>query len=208
MTDYSTGKIYKMWVEGAEECCYIGSTIQTLNDRFSHHQASARSNSQYKFASAPFFEEGNNVLITLLEDYSCNSKQELLAKEAEWLLKFPDAMNKSTPILDSEERHKRAKALCLKNYYEDRENRIAKNKQWKEEHKEEIATQRASPAFRAKENEAHNARMANPEYAKAHKEKQSAIKKAKVECPVCKKVMNRNSLWEHNKKVHIPPLPT
>ena len=200
MSDYTSGKIYKIFVEGADEFCYIGSTIQTLKDRLSHHR-SAR-DAQYKFASAPFFQEGNNVLIEILEAYPCNSKQELLAKEAEWLLKFPDALNKNTPVLDAEERHKRRKALCLKNYYEDRERRNKMSKEYKEAHKDDIAEKRKTPEARAKENELRKARMADPDYAKAQKERMSLNKKVKVLCQHCQKEMNKNSLSDHIKRTH------
>jgi len=202
MSDYSTGKIYKIFVEGADEFCYIGSTIITLTQRLSKHKSLALSDAQYKFASAPFFQEGNNVLIELLEDYPCNSKQELLTREAYWLLQFPEALNINTPILDAEERHKRANAICLKNYYENKEHRMKSHKEWLETNKEKIAKQRATPEHLAHESAMRKKRMEDPEYAKILKEKMAAIKKEKVECPVCKKIMNKNSLWTHTKSVH------
>jgi hypothetical protein len=197
MSDYSTGKIYKIFVKGAEDLPYIGSTVSSLEQRLYMHRHQATSPTQKKSASCQMFEDGNDVEIQLLENYPCSSKLELEIRERYWLEQFPEAININTPTRTWKER-----------WTNNKEHNLKKHKEWLLAHKEEIATQRASPAFRAKENEAHNARMANPEYAKAFKEKQSAIKKAKVECPVCKKVMNRNSLWEHNKKVHIPPLPT
>jgi alpha-L-fucosidase len=204
MSDYTSGKIYKIFVEGADEICYIGSTINSLVHRLTEHRYSAQSNAQYKFASTPFFQEGNNVLIELLEAFACNSKQELLAKEAEWLLRFPEAINKNTPILDVETRLLKSRAICLKNYYENREEKMAYATQYKKDNKERIAEQRATPEHRAHQNELVKKRMEDPEYAKAHKAKQSALKTAKVTCQHCQKEMNKNSLSDHIKRLHNP----
>jgi hypothetical protein len=204
MTDYSSGKIYKIFVEGADEICYIGSTIQTLVARLAHHRNVVNIDSKYKCASAPFFQEGNNVLIELLEAFACNSKQELLAKEAEWLLRFPEAINKNTPILDVETRLLKSRAICLKNYYENREEKMAYATQYKKDNKERIAEQRATPEYLAHQNELVKKRMEDPEYAKTVKAKQSALKTAKVTCQHCQKEMNKNSLSDHIKRLHNP----
>ena len=196
MSDYNSGKVYKIFVEGADDLCYIGSTINTLTHRLSEHRYSAKSDAQYKFASAPFFQEGNNVLIELLEAYPCNSKQELLAKEAEWLLKFPEALNKTTPILDAEERHKRRNAICLKNYHDNREAKMKSHKEWVEANKEYIAeySKTMRPINREKEKE---------RYANGYGEARNAKKKEKAKCDICDKEMNKNSIWTHKKSVHV-----
>jgi enoyl reductase-like protein len=201
MADYNSGKVYRIFVEGAEEFCYIGSTIQSLNSRLLRHKTTSVS-AEYKCASAPLFEDDNNVIIELLEAYPCNSKQELLTKEAEWLLKFPEALNKNTPVLDAEERHRRRKALCLKNYYEDKERRNKSSKEYKEANKQRIAEQRASPDYLAHQNELRKIRMTDPNYAKVQKERMAAAKKAKVICQHCQKEMNKNSLSDHIKRLH------
>jgi hypothetical protein len=200
MADYSDAKVYKIYLAGLEEFCYIGSTIIPLNERLNAHRASARSNAKYKFASAPLFEEGNEPIIECLEEVDCETKEELLARERYWLDQFPECLNKKDPLLDPAERHERAKATLLKCYYANREERMQKHKAWIESHKEQQAEykrakRRADPdATRAKDKE---------DYAK-RKEKIAAAKKVKAKCEECGKEMNKNSLWLHKKTVHAP----
>jgi hypothetical protein len=193
---YEDGKIYKIYVLGLEDFCYIGSTIIPLNDRLRCHRHAA--NNKYKFASAPLFEEGNEVVIDLVEEYPCNTKQELLEREAYWILQYPEAINKNTPILTPEERHRRQKARTLAGYYKNREHNIAKHKEWIAANHEKIAAQRA--AYAPIQKEKGKLREALPE----NRAKRNAAKKVIATCELCQKEMNKNSLWEHKKRVHTP----
>ncbi len=70
---YKNGKIYKL------EClttgnCYIGSTINSLNERLRQHK-SRRS------CKAREILDNNNYKMNLLEAYPCNSKKELETRE-------------------------------------------------------------------------------------------------------------------------------
>ena len=198
MTDFTEAKVYKIYLAGLDEFCYIGSTTIPLNERLNAHRASAKSNARYKFASSPLFEEGNEPLIECLEEVDCETKQELLARERYWLDQFPECLNKKDPLLDPVERHERAKACLLKCYYAKQEERKEKHRVWIEANKQQQAEykrakRQADPeATRAKDKE---------DYAK-RKEKASAAKKAKVKCDVCQKEMNKNSLWTHKNTVH------
>jgi hypothetical protein len=191
-----SAKIYKLYVTGLEEFCYIGSTTQPLSDRLKKHKYTAKT-AKYTCASAVLFEEGNEPVMECLEDVTCETKQALLERERYWLDQFPDAINKHDPILSSEERHERIKATSLKCYYAKREERIAKHREWLKAHAKEIAEQRSTPEHLAKARAQEKAR-----YDAGYKATRNEAKKVKVECPTCKKVMNKSSLWEHNKKLH------
>ena len=75
---YKNGKIYKLEKDGLT---YIGSTIQPLNRRFSKHKTEYKSNKKNKCSSKRLFEIGENVIITLIEDYPCNNNKELQKRE-------------------------------------------------------------------------------------------------------------------------------
>ena len=64
---YKDGKIYKI-VSDKTDMIYIGSTIQTLNNRFNHHKV--HKNTNFKL----IFEIDPNPKIVLLEEYSCKNK--------------------------------------------------------------------------------------------------------------------------------------
>ena len=71
MTDYTTGKIYKV-VCGETNKVYIGSTIGTLEHRLAKHKAPTNGCKSNDFI---------NPTIHLIEDYSCNNKKELEIRE-------------------------------------------------------------------------------------------------------------------------------
>jgi hypothetical protein len=81
MTDYSKGKIYKLTCSDPE-LVYYGSTISPLSHRFSRHKYSF-SVGKYCSSAKLFERDYENVKIELIEDYPCNSKKELEARERE-----------------------------------------------------------------------------------------------------------------------------
>jgi len=194
--DYSSGKIYLIHIPGLEECGYVGSTCKALSQRLAEHTYSAKSDAKYKFASAALFEvEENSPEIKCLEEFPCETKEQLLERERYWLNKYPDAVNKNAPHLTSEERHERAKACLLKCYYAKRDERIEKMKKWKADNSEKVAEYNAGRKDIKKAQE-------KARYDAGYKEKRAEAKKVKVECPICKKMMAKNSLWTHTKSVH------
>jgi hypothetical protein len=189
MSDYNTGKIYKLFVKGAEELCYIGSTVSTLVQRLYMHRYHAITPTQNKSASSQMFEDGNEVEIELLEDYPCDSKKELETRERYWLEQFPEAININTPTRTWKER-----------WVANREHNIAKHKDWLKANADHVAE------YREGRKEIEKAGQ-KARYDAGYKAKRNEAKKVKVACAVCGKEMNKNSLWEHNKKVHPPDTP-
>jgi len=72
---YSNGKIYKLKGNGLE---YYGSTIQSLQKRYRHHLNNITSNVAEMI--------GDDFQIELVEDYPCNTKEQLLEREAFWIM--------------------------------------------------------------------------------------------------------------------------
>lgn len=181
---YSEGKIYRLYVKGVEEFPYIGSTTCALDRRLGLHKDQAKSETQKKCASSVLFEDGNEVVIELLEDFRCETKDELHARERYWIEQYPECLNKNMPGRDWRERWK-----------QNREHNLLKHKEWLEantEHTKEYLAGRKDI----------NREQEKARYAAGYKEKRSEAKKVQVECPTCKKVMNKSSLWEHKKKLH------
>ena len=77
MTKYSRGKIYKI-VCYAKGLVYYGSTIQTLKRRLSKHKSNYKCGEN---CSSKLVLENNDFEIILIENYQCDSKQELLDRE-------------------------------------------------------------------------------------------------------------------------------
>lgn len=118
MPDFKNGKIYKLWSPEGDDI-YIGSTTQTLSQRKGKHKISYNNNGC--FSSKILFEKYNDVRIELIEDFPCDNKQQLNAREGHYIRTL-NCVNK------------RIEGRTLKEYYQDHKEEM---KEYREEHKEE-----------------------------------------------------------------------
>lgn len=162
MPDYQNGKIYK--IESLEgDCVYYGSTTQKLCVRKAEHKRNYKDNRGITSERVLCF---NDAKIYLVENYPCDSKEELIAREAYYIKnnvcvnkKIPGRTNKQYDIDNKEtirknkkqhyekhkeerkkyrEEHKENNKIYKKQYYqENKENVLKKNKQYYQENKEE-----------------------------------------------------------------------
>lgn len=82
--DYKNGKIYKLQINDGN--FYIGSTKTDLRKRLYNHKTYSKTSLEqnvYKHIG----ENWENVKIILIENFPCNSRQELLKKENEYIQK-------------------------------------------------------------------------------------------------------------------------
>ena len=84
MGDYQKGKIYQI-KNTIDDDLYVGSTIQALNRRMVKHKSDAK-----QLQHKPLYQKMNEYgfdkfFIELIEDYSCNTLIELLAREGHWI---------------------------------------------------------------------------------------------------------------------------
>ena len=184
---YATGKIYKVCVSGSE-FIYIGSTKNTLEKRLGQHKDSVKSATQTKSACSILFEDGNKPYIELIENYPCNSKLELEKRERYWLEQHPSAVNKNTPTRTWQER-----------WLNNRDHNIEKHKEWLVANKESEAQKRKD--IRAALTQEERTQLDKDSYAR-RRDTLLAKKKERVNCPICDKEMNRNSIYDHNKNIH------
>lgn len=97
MPDYKLGKIYKL-ESLSTGLVYIGSTTQTLSQRLAGHK---KDYICYKKGNGDFTTsykvlECEDYKILLVEDYPCDRKEQLHAREGEWIRKM-DCVNKVIP---------------------------------------------------------------------------------------------------------------
>jgi len=126
MPDYSKGKIYKI-LNTIDDEIYVGSTVNDLSVRMIKHRSNSKAGCTPLILRHMREIGAQHFYIELIENYPCNSVQELKAKEGEWIRKL-GTLNKQVAG--------RTKA----EWYEDNQEHC--RKQWKEyrdEHKEEIA---------------------------------------------------------------------
>jgi hypothetical protein len=126
-----------------------------------------------KVTSKKLYENGGKPIIELLELYPCNSVDELRLRERYWMEQFPNRVNKNIPGRTKEE------------YI----------KEWRDSHKDYIANYTQERKEIIKE-------QAKARYDNGYKERRNEAKREKAECDICKKVMNKNSIWTHKNTVH------
>jgi hypothetical protein len=134
---YKAGKIYKLVCTDGHY--YIGSTITALNYRLNNHKQASK-----KELIRPVYVYINiigwdNINIELVEKYSCNSKEELLKKEDEYIQKGKHdklCLNFMRAYLTPEETAKR-----MREYYEKNKEAILEyHRKYTKENKEKIVT--------------------------------------------------------------------
>jgi hypothetical protein len=104
ITNCQHGKIYKI-TNIKTDVVYIGSTCQTLEERFKKHccyyykwhKLKTNKKKEYKgMTSYKVFKDGFSN-ITLIEDYPCSSIHELRKRKGVIILDYPTAVNRNVP---------------------------------------------------------------------------------------------------------------
>ena len=189
MPNYNNGKIYKI-INSENKVIYIGSTTEKLCRRYSNHKHKAI---------------GNKII--LLENYPCNSREELIKKEQELIEQFDNLLNKNRAFNSEEynkeyfkEYYKENNKENMKVYYEENKNKITeKAKVYYEENKDKIL-EKAKVYY--KENK-EKSKVYYKVYREKFKDELSEKAKIKVICE-CGSEIRKDSFLKHNKsKKHI-----
>lgn len=136
MSDYKNGKIYEIVCNITGEV-YIGSTVQSLEERLCKHKCKKT----HTCTSKQIIDRGN-YYIELLETYPCETKHELLLKETEYQ-KNIKCINKVMACRSKQEWIKDNKEIILqktKEYFKDnKEIILQRNKEYRDANKELIS---------------------------------------------------------------------
>ena len=120
MPDYSNGKIYKI-TSSNTDLIYIGSTTQSLSVRKSDHVRRFRKfqeDSKIDTVSHKIFSFGGSIDICLVENYPCENKEQLHARER-YFIENLTCVNKQRPgrtQKEYKEQHKEKIDEYQKNY--------------------------------------------------------------------------------------------
>jgi len=161
MVNYSNGKIYKI-LDLTNGNFYIGSTTKTyLSQRLEKHRTyyKAYLNGNPKYISSMEILHNEDYKILLLENFSCNSKDELTAREQYWMdiLRCDKMVNKHNAKGLNIEKKKEYD----KKYREDnKDKRVETTRKWRQKNK--IQCDRCNS-------------VVNPDYYKKHRETKSCI---------------------------------
>ena len=184
--DFSNGKIYRIR-SAHSELPYIGSTVDSLEERFDEHQRKYKSwkrgNSNYNTSHEIL--KYDDAYIELVEKYSCNSRQELEAREGTYIEIGKNCVNKQRAGSngDYSEYHSEWYQNC-----KERQSELQKAPHIKAYRKERILCE-CGASYRRSDKQNHIKRaihklfFTNPEeHAKKMKEKEERDKVPKYEC--------------------------
>ena len=130
MADYSKGKIYRI-ISDKTDAVYIGSTVQTLERRFTDHKSHFKCGPYC--ASTELLKLGD-ARIELIRDFPCNSERELAKGEDDEIVACCKVVNC------------RRASRTKSEYYQDNKKGIIEHiKQYREANKAEIAEKQKEP---------------------------------------------------------------
>jgi hypothetical protein len=89
--NYQNGKIYSIRTPHTEKY-YIGSTVKLLCKRLTQHKSDAKLNKNITKCHSLIHLGFDDVYIELIENYPCNSKEELNRREGELIRQFKDQL--------------------------------------------------------------------------------------------------------------------
>ena len=195
---YQKGKIYKI-LNSIDDEVYVGSTIESLSKRMAKHRAKCNTKTSYKIYHHMAKHGKEHFYIELIAHYPCETKEELVAKEGEWIRNI-GTLNQIVA------------GRSKKDWYEDN----------KKEHLEKMATYRVEnrETIRQKKKEHRDANIEvirekdrqrykdDPEKRKANvkqwRDKNPEYKEIEMTCDICKCQVKKCRWSTHTKtKMHI-----
>jgi hypothetical protein len=180
MPDYSKSKIYKIYCNITGET-YYGSTVQPLHKRVGAHKANFDrwKNGKTNYVKSYDIIERGDYDYSLVENYPCDSKEQLHSRERYWIENF-ECVNKCIPGRTKKEYRDVNKEKIAEQNKEYREQNKGKIKEYREQNKEKIK-----------------------EYREQNKEKIEERRKQKIVCE-CGSEVRKDSMHRHLKtKKHI-----
>ena len=186
---YKRGKIYAI-KNNINDDVYIGSTTQLLIKRFNDHKKNLKDNSKYKRCSIynKMMELGTeHFCIQLIEDYPCETKEELLRREGQ-VIKELGTVNRQImgrPSHEYQLMYRQNNKECIKQrrktYYMNNKEKVNENcRIYREENKEQINQKKA-------------------EYREANREKIKQKANEKIRCSKCNVFVRRGGMARHMK---------
>ena len=143
--DYKNGKIYTIRSHQTDKI-YIGSTTQPLSKRLSAHKAHFRAYLDGKYNNVTSFEiiKYGDAYIELLEEYPCETKDQLHKKEGGCIRSEPNCVNKCVAgrtTKQYKEEHKDFYKTYNHSYYKDN---IEQKKQYYKDNTEYLIKRQTS----------------------------------------------------------------
>lgn len=210
MVNYKNGKLYKL-TNSVNDDIYIGSTAETtLARRMTNHRKDAKTRKSYLYQQMRLIGI-ENFKIVLLEDYPCENKDQLRAKEDEWIQRLKPKLNQVRAYRTDEElrdykaqyynEHKdKLLNQSIKYYEEHKDERLDYQAKYRDEHRDKINERQAMYYLEHKDERLEY----QTKYRQDNKERINAKQKEKIICDICQCKIRKDSKAKHEQsKKHI-----
>jgi hypothetical protein len=177
------GRVYKI-VSSETDDVYVGSTEQTLNERFSNHKRNYKLYLQGKYHTVKSFDivKFRDARIELLSEGLFDTKEDLRRLEGEFMAAITSCINKCMAG--------RTKLESAKAY---RDSHKEEYKAYLERNKERISQQKKDRYQEHKDEYLERVRR----YKEENKSKIADYKGQKITCPDCQGIYSRNHKARH-----------
>ena len=205
---YKIGKIYRIYKIDDPTINYIGSTFTTLRQRYSNHKTNKKSCSIAKLFDEYGIDKFKIILIKEYEVYAETQKdtKHLRAYEQLWINKFrlkKSCINKLNPLnikrfYDSNYyiNNKERKIIYQNEYYKKNKDIVLKKANlYHNNNKEERKIYKEGYYEKNKDILLENQKQ----YYESNKNEINKKRKDKIECPLCKCIINKVCLKRHQK---------
>ena len=170
MPNYQNGKIYTLRCYTNTTLIYVGSTSQKLCDRKNNHKSnSVKCTENYLYKTVSNNGGWNAWYIELVENYPCNSKEELEKREGEIIREIGNLNSKMPRGLRQKE-----------------------NTLYKDEYKKAINEYPEEIQNKKEEKQQYDA-----EYREINKDLIKERRTLRIECPICKFLITKDSQARH-----------
>jgi hypothetical protein len=196
---YNNGKIYSIRSPHTEYI-YIGSTIQSLSKRFSGHKGSYSSfikKGVAQYCKCFDILKLGDAYIELIENFSCDTKEQLLKKEGETIRQYKDiCVNKiinGRTIKEYREEHKDHIKDLHKKYREEHKDKIKKYREkYHNDNKDILKQKRKDKHYKINDEK----KQKNDEYKQTEEYKQVIAERRKIKTERDKIRISKLSLEE------------
>ena len=180
---YQNAQIYKI-VDSGFNKCYIGHTSESLSQRMARHKyhyTAYLKGTHKKTRSFELFDEYgiDNCRILWIEDYSCNNKKEIEAREGHYI-ETTNCVNKT---------------------------QLGRTKeQWFSDNRDYVLQLKKDNYQKHKDGEEFKQynQQKSKQYFAENKDEVNERRKAKIECPICSSIVRKDGLNTHQKsKKHL-----
>jgi hypothetical protein len=201
MPDYQKAKIYRI-VSNVCDLVYYGSTCETLSQRLAQHRANYKRYLEGKNNNVTSFEiiEKGNYEIVLVENYPCNSKEELHRRER-FYIENNECVNKQVPCRTKKEFYEDNREKILEYQKEYREENREKISEKKKEYYEDNREKKLEKQKEYHEKNHEKYLQYQKEYYEDNREKILQETKEKICCEICGSIIRKQLIRRHQRSL-------